>query len=169
MPGFGDGDPQLDLGQAWPDRLQGLGKPGVEDHDLSVSIVEQVDEFLAAITIVGVDRGKARLEGRKVDLEVLGPVEEVGGDLGLGAHPSRRQKRRQGVCPCVEPPPGDDPITLDQGGTVRGLAGDGLPDFGDPPVGHLVLPLSAFRYSAARTPRKSTRPPVIQRGVTRSG
>ena len=140
MSGFGDGDPELDLGKPRPDRLQSVCESGVENHHLSVGVVEQVDQFLAAIPVVGVDWSDARLEGCKVDLQVLRTVKEVGGDLGLGAHAPRNQMSSQRVGPCVELSPGDDPPSLDQGWTVGGLPGDGLPDVSYPPVGHVVLP-----------------------------
>lgn len=146
MARLGHGDPELHLGKAVADRLEGRRKARVEHNDLGVGVVEEVDQLLAAIAVVGINRRKAGLEGGEVDLKVLRAIEEIGCDLGVGADPAGQEVGGEGVSPGVKPAPGNHPVALDQGGTARRLPGYGLPDVGDPPVGHGVLP---FAFPAA--------------------
>ena len=96
--GLGHRDPQLHARQPAADRLHGRREGGVEHHRLGVGVVEQVDQFVGDIAVVGVDRHEAGLEGGEVGLEVFRRVVEIGRDLGLPAQPGVQQPPRQG-CP----------------------------------------------------------------------
>ena len=53
---LGDRDPALDVRELAADALDGLGKGRVEDNGLRIGVVEQVDELVGHIAVVGVHR-----------------------------------------------------------------------------------------------------------------
>ena len=68
------------------DILEHGGEGGVEHHGLCIGIVEQIIELLGPITVVGIDRCHARLEGGKIGFEIFWAIIEEGRDLGLMTH-----------------------------------------------------------------------------------
>ena len=113
----------------------------MEDDCLGVGVVEEIEQLLGLVAVVGVDRGQARLEGGIVGLQVLRRVVEIGRDLGLMAEPGLQQMRGQGVGPPVKVAPADDPLSADLGRTIRRRRGDLFPDVGEVPAGHARSPV----------------------------
>ncbi len=136
MAGLRDGDPGLHLGQAVADLLDRGRERGVEHHRLGVGVVEQVEQFVGDIAVVGVHRRQAGLEGGEVGLEVFGAVVEVGGDLGLMRQAGVQQMPGHTVGAAVEILPADDRLSPDLSGTLRDGGGYGFPEVGIGPDGH---------------------------------
>jgi hypothetical protein len=135
----------------------------VEHHGLGVGVVEQIDQLVGDVAIVGVDRDEARLERREIGLEVFGGVVEIGRDLGLPAESDLQKPRRQGVGPAVEIGPGQAPLAMDLRRAVRNGVGHRFPDVGVIPLGHGASPRSRLARLSVRTKGDGAAP--SQRGL----
>ena len=131
----GDDVPTANLRQALADPVEQLGERGVEHDRLGVGVVEQVEDLLRPVAEVGVHRDGRDLEGGVHRLQVLRPVVQVLGDLGLLAEPGGEEVGGERVGPPVELPPRDDAVALHLAGPVGHPGGDRLVDVGQVPVG----------------------------------
>ncbi len=152
-----DPEPGGDPRNPRQDRLDLCDEGAMKNHRGDVAVVPEVDEFVAGIAIVGVDRGEARLERRKRRLEVLGGVVEVLRDLVLFGG-ARRVEQRSGdaVGPPVHLDPRDLAITLLLSQGVAESDRNGLPQIGQIPAVRAVRGDSG--RSGARCSRRVTVP-----------
>ena len=143
-----DGDPGLHRGQSGANSFDDFTKAGMEDDGFGIGIVEQVDQFLGAIAVVGVDGREAGLEGGEIGLKVLRPVVEEGCDLGLAWKAGREQMGGQSVGAGVELAPGDHALILDQRRAVGLSRRDRFPNVREGP--RHVRRLTKFLFVVGR-------------------
>lgn len=80
-----DLDHQTQLGKSPGSLLDSLSETCVIDEYLCVGVIEQLHEFVGAVTVVDVDRYRPRLEGAEIGFEVFRAVVEQHADFCIGA------------------------------------------------------------------------------------
>ena len=106
----------------------------VKDHRGGISVGPKLDQFIAGVAIIGVDRHQTDFQRREHAFHIGGGIVKVECHLVLAVQPSVQQHRCNSVCAGIEVVPGDALVAVGQRNPVGNCGGDSLPDVGEGPV-----------------------------------
>ena len=128
-------------------------------HDRrGVGVVEEIEQLVFAVAVVGVDGHEAGLERGEHRFEVFDPVVEVLGDLVLLAKAVVEQRASDAVGVAVEVAPTAPLVAVDERRRIGEAIGDRFPDVGQLPVRHAHPPsvIEHSSFGVAPTPDAMT-------------